>query len=469
MSRLLSVSTIALAVAALGLAILDVHRGPWDHDGGFYLLRASFIARGMKPYLDYISIYPPLMEMLDAVPMALGGDRTLLATAIPTAWIAVNALATALLAWAVTRSRAFALVAAALFSLFCVENGGNHVTLEHGVALFSALAFLAILRHPVPPPRSLFLAGAALSLAGLSKQNGALLFLPLLAILWTWRRALTGRPTAAFFAGALVPPLLIVTWLRFDLHAIRTNFIDQFLAYGGQPVADPGVIGKELTRSPFTALILLLLAVAIVAAVILCRSRRLFVLGCAACIAINLGARFYRNYPHYDLNVWPFAVVVTALLFNELRQRHPRRAEALGVLATAATVIVFFAQPSLPLRWSRPGMLETTFLPAARELRRLDPAGRMRVRDYGVEPIVEYLSGHLPEMISIPYSRIPVENDGRGVFDLDPPHDELVVIVDQGQEWAQATRRALQEKGWVTTSRNGRPPIIVETLWHPQE
>jgi 4-amino-4-deoxy-L-arabinose transferase-like glycosyltransferase len=466
MSRLLTLSTLALAVAALGLAILDVHRGPWDHDGGFYLLRASYIARGMRPYIDYISIYPPLMEMLDALPMALGGDRLVLATALPATWILANALATALLAWLLTRSRSLTLAAIALFSLFCIENGGNHITLEHGVALFSTLAFVALLARPVPERAALFLAGAGLSMAGLSKQNGALVLLPLLAILWTSRRTLTSRHAAAFLTGAIVPPLLIVAWLRFDVRAIRANFIDQFLAYGNMPVADPAVVGNELTRSPFTVLLLLLLAATSLAAIVLCRSRRLLILACAACIVLNLSARFYRNYPHYDLNVWPFAVVIACLLFHELRRRDPNRAAALGIVATAALTITFFAQPSLPLRWSRPGMLETTFIPAARELRRLDPGARMRVRDYGVEPVVEYLSGHLPELISIPYSRIPLENDGRGVFDLDPPRDELVVIVDQGQEWAQAMRRVLHEKGWVTTSRNGRPPMIVETLTH---
>jgi hypothetical protein len=467
--RILFALTAIIGLAGMLLAAIDVQRGPWDHDGGFFLLHASYVARGFRPYLDYVSIYPPLMELINAAPVAIGLDRVILTEVIPFAWIVANSMATAVLVWSLTRSRHAALLGAALFPFFSVESEGNHVTLEQGVVFFSCLALAVAARSALPKDREAILAGSLVSAASLTKQNGILIILPILALWSTNDARVLIRRGLLLAIGGLLPLLAILAWLRFGLAAIGRNLVQQFFVYATQTGVEGGLLHNELARSRFTVAAFLIVAASVVVALARSSSRRmtLLVLSCTVVILLNVAARFHRNYPHYDLNAWPAAVVAVSVALSSIRARNPVAAWAGGVICGSLLVIAFFTQPGLTLRWVSAGRLTTTFAPAARTLIQLDPRRTARVRQYGAESIIEYLSGHLPDPLSLSYSQLSAQNDGRSVYDLHPPKDELVLIVDRGQPWAEQTRRALEASGWKTVASNGGRPVVVHTLVFP--
>ena len=95
-----------LVAAALLVAVLAVVFGPWDHDGGAYLLRGAYVADGLRPYIDYPSIYPPLVDLLTAGAVRLPLDRLPIAVLLPIAWIVAVSVASGCVATAgVWRSR----------------------------------------------------------------------------------------------------------------------------------------------------------------------------------------------------------------------------------------------------------------------------------------------------------------------------------------------------------------------------
>src|ERR1043166_4769473 len=155
------IGTVGWAAAAVGLmlAAAAIVIGPWDHDGGFYLLRGAAIAGGFRPYIDYHVIYPPLVDMLTALAVRMMTSRLFLAIAIPFGWIVATAIASGLLTWKITRSHAIATLIGALFPLYAIDNGGNHLTLEFGVAFFTLLALAAVADDTALTVRRLALCG----------------------------------------------------------------------------------------------------------------------------------------------------------------------------------------------------------------------------------------------------------------------------------------------------------------------
>lgn len=455
--RVLTIGTMGvLGVTGLVLAIIDVVRGHWDHDAGFYFLHSWFVSLGYRPYIDYVSIYPPMMEIMTAVPMWLGISHTVLSVAVPIAWIVANSAAIGWLAYSVSGVRAAGFFAAVLFPFFSIDNGGNHLTLEHGVIFFTALAIIAAQRS------SMFVSGLCAAAALLWKQNGIFVFLPLVALLWERRKELPQRWFLRFALGLIAPFIAILAWLRFDFHALIQN-AREFSGYAQEKAAfDAKWILEEWARSQFTTVLAILLCIAF--AVLLTSSRhRLLALACAIPIAMNLFARCYRNYPHYDLNIWPYAVMLLSLAFIDLKRRSVAAAFAGGIAAALGLFAAFFTQYDPIVIWAGKDRLHENFLPAVEEIRRLDPRGRARIRQYGNEGMIEFLSERLPEDLYISYKRLPSDYLGLG-YDNHPPHERIVAIVDLGQDWIRETRKILVGQGWRVTGRFGDREFAIETL-----
>jgi hypothetical protein len=456
--RVLTIGTTAvLGITGFVLSIIDVVRGHWDHDAGFYFLHSWFVSLGYRPYVDYVSIYPPMMEIMTAVPMWMGISHTVLAVAVPIAWILANSLAIGWLAYSVSGVRSAGFFAAALFPFFSIDNGGNHLTLEHGVIFFTALAIIAAQRS------SMFVSGLCAAAALLWKQNGIFVFLPLAVFFWERRKELRPRSFVRFASGLIAPFIAILAWLRFDLHALIQN-AREFTGYAQEKAAfDAKWILEEWWRSQFTTVFWVLLCIAFVG--LLASSRhRLLALACAIPIAMNLLARCYRNYPHYDLNVWPYVVMLLSLAFIELKRRSGAAAFAGGIVAALGLFAAFFTQYDPIVIWAGKDRLRENFLPAVQEIRRLDPSGRARIRQYGNEGMIEFLSERLPEDLYISYKRLPPDYLGQGVYDDHPPHERIVAIVDLGQDWVRETRKVLVAQGWRVTGRFGDREFAIETL-----
>lgn len=410
----MKVTAYALATACAALAIADILFGPWDRDGGFYLMQATYTVAGLRPYLDYHLIYPPLMNFLNAPLVALPLSRLAVAFVLPALWIVANGAASAYLTWKVTKDRTLSALMAALSFVYCIENGGNHLTLEHGVVLFGMLA-LALALDPQSP---LQYAGFTASLACLCKQNGVVILLPL-AVLLLPRGV---RRVGPFVLGFLVPPLAILARLGFHVQAIWQNLWHDSLAYAGATLPDTGW-RNEMSRAPGTVV---LFALALVAAIVVAtRNRKLAPLVIATLIGgvLEFLPRVLRNYPHYNLNIWPFLALLFALA---LMQVNVRKGVLTGAIAVyAATLALQHFQTSTPqlVRLDQ----------AAQTIRSVTPPNSV-VRQYGAEPILEFLAERRQEQIDLPPS-VFTRWDGSGIYNVPPLHDTTVVVVDRGQAW----------------------------------
>ena len=192
--------------ACVSLSVVDVFRGFWDHDEGFFLVQSLAMTKGYKPLFDYPCLYPPLFIMLNAIPIFLGIDHWLLTWGLPVFWIVLNGGLTALCwkKYAPNGSDFTAWLVAGLFPLFCIDFGGTHLTLEHGITFF---ALLALLNYDIKKNSSLFWVGACVGSAFLCKQMGLLLILPFVTQLRT--------PKQVFFlcAGFFFTAFLFLAWI----------------------------------------------------------------------------------------------------------------------------------------------------------------------------------------------------------------------------------------------------------------
>jgi hypothetical protein len=443
-------TTILLLAFAAGLlvviALIDILCGPWDHDGGFFLLRSSYVAAGLRPYLDYVSIYPPLMDLLDAIPMLLPIDRVALAVAIPLGWQLLNAAVTFLLGWRLTRDLPVALMLAVLFLIYSIDNGGNHLTLEHGVVLFSLLTLLCA-TGPRLTVAHAAAAGACACCALLCKQNGVVIALPLLALLWQRRRDLPPRKALpAALAGAAAVLAMLASWLDWRLGVIYANTVGKLTKYAASGPRPRGVLLGELVRSPWTAM-LILLALAAGAALLLQRHaprQHKLLIGSLLLFAIaEFLPRLARNYPHYNLNLWP---ALAALLALALTAGPPPRARSFlfNLLLGIAALGVAISLSSRHL--SGKSRLLSDFAPAARALAIVTPPGTP-VRQYGTEPVLEFLAARRQEQISLPDTTF-ARWDGSGIYDGVPARGIPVVIIDHGRMWEEQTIRQYEAAGY---------------------
>lgn len=434
---------VALSVAAIcaGLAIADVVFGPWDRDGGFYLLQATYTAAGVRPYLDYHLIYPPLMNLLDAPFVALPVSRLSLAIALPAIWIAANGAATAFLAWTVTRNRVQTTLMTGLFFAYCIENGGNHLTLEHGVMLFAMLALALVLDTRPFSPGRLAWAGLAASAACLCKQNGAIVLLPIAAVLLTRRETRALQPLAAFAAGFALLPLAVLTWLGFKLSAIYQNLWLDALGYAEATLPDTGW-RNEISRAPGTVVLFFVAGVA--ALTVAARNRKLLLLCGATLVSAILEflPRVIRNYPHYNLNIWPFLALLLLLALAHFATRE-------GALTTAglqAAVLVYSL--TLALQHFQTGTPPLVRLNVAATTLRSATPPEAPVRQYGSEPILEFLAGRSQERTDLPTS-VWTRWDGSGIYRMPPPSNATVVVVDRGQPWVAPVMQQLSGAGFT--------------------
>lgn len=449
-----SVAWGATLVAIL-CAVADVVFGPWDHDGGFYLIRGAEVAAGLKPYLDVGSIYPPLMEVLTALMLKSGISRIALAVLIPIGWVLANMTVTAFLAYAATRDRGLSVLAGSLFVLFSVDNGGNHLTLEHGVAFFGCLAFVPLVREGALTPRRVATAALFASAAAMIKQNGIIVYLPIFAACIAHRGELTRRHVIAFFAGALAVPLGLLLWLEGNAVAIYRNVVSKLGVYA--EMSEPNTFGllHEWHRSPQTIGFFLVTLVLGVLAFLKMPRHRLIVLAAAAGAVIQFLPRYIRDYPHYNINMWPFLALILVL---GLAQVQP---EWRTITAVFIVLFALFGFMSLILssRWSRVSPLLTVFHASAQIISAVTPDDAL-VRQYGSEPIIEFLAYRRQEAVNKPMSTLRVW-DGSGMYSTPPARSTTVVILS-GSAWVPQVMRDLDQLGFALLARvPSRPPVLI--------
>lgn len=447
-----SAAAMGIFVFALcnSLALIDIFRGFWDHDSGYYLLQSALIAQGLRPFLDYATLYPPGFGLLNAVPILLGIDRWLLVWLVPLAWIVSIGLLTRLY-WARIHPDSPPVIGwtlAGSFALFSIEFGGNHVTLELGVVFFGLAALLAFVREQGPDD---LLTGACIGAAVLVKQPAGLMLLPFLT------QCDSGGRIVRLLAGFCAPLLLCLAWLKFDLDRILQSYgaLQGYL----QQRAPSTVIGlakrfaqvwlQDVFRTPpgvaLLAVVGLLTLVGLYHAMRQREVRRSAWLIAWSLVGLAyLGARAVNDFPHYALNAWPAVVALLGAALQVPRARAARAIVAAAVLCTSLVFVLFPAKlhdlggrPYFT-RWSGPGKLESFLKPVSEELRRLLPNG-MTVTQIGMEEsILFFLAG-----------RLPMNLDWAGYDLASPIRGDLIVFTDYRQ-WTAATRRQqIEQAGYI--------------------
>ncbi|HEY6895276.1 MAG TPA: hypothetical protein VI258_13965 [Rhodanobacteraceae bacterium] len=413
-----------LLVIGLILAAGSVVLGPWDHDGGAYLLRGAYAAEGLRPYINYPSIYPPLVDALTAPAVWLPVSRLNIAVVLPILWLIALAAASFALGWAAQRDLTAGLTLAALSAIFTAANRGNHLTLEFGVALFGCVAFAAAIEdRPV-------LAGLFAACATLSKQNGILVFVPLLFLM-------RPREYVRGLAGAALPIIAVLIWIR-DIPAMWQACVADLITYSRQPAPSPPISG-EFVRSPETFLLLLIVVVATIVV------RRPVVFAAFACAVLEFLPRLVRNYPHYTINLWPFIALILAFALTTRV-----RVAALGTFTALALMHFYFHS-----KWQTSPLL-TTFNNAAQRVAAVTPPNA-RVRQYGAEPIIEFLADRDEDVINKPVAAVfGARWDGSGVYTTPPSPDTTVVLIDRGQPWVRSVFADLQSRGFANAGAFGR-------------
>ena len=438
------IETVGWVTAAIGLtlAAAAIVLGPWDHDGGLFLLRGSYIAEGVKPYIDYHTMYPPLVEILTAFAVRTGASRLFLAIGVPFAWILANAIASGLLAWTVTRSHSVATLIGALFPLFAADNGGNHLTLELGVSFFTLLAIACVAGTPALTPRRLALCSVCAAAAMLSKQTGAIALLPVAAILYSRRSEVSRGTIAAFFAGMVSLPLAILAWLRFNVAAIYDNVVTLLGNYAASsPPTIPG--WKHEFVYPTSAFLDVIAIVCGLAVVVYVPRWRLLAGAGLVAVVIEAIPRIVRDYRHYNINMWPFMVLLLALAAAQANEN--RRAAVIAVLLIFATATSLREIGNVQ---SGESALVRLFVPAAEAVESVTPANGV-VRQYGTEPIIEFLASRREEQID-KLRRVPAA----------PPDAATVVVVDDGQPWVSPLILDLKARSFRPVAQVGTRPQI---------
>jgi len=449
------IETVAWAAGAIGLtlAAAAILIGPWDHDGGYYLLHGSYIARGIQPYLDYRTMYPPLVDIITALAVRTQASRLFLAIGIPFGWILGTSIASGVLAWTITRSHAIATLIGALFPLFAIDNGGNHLTLEYGVTFFTLVALAAIAGETPLTARRLALCGLFVAAAVLSKQNGAVALLPVAAILWTRRMEVSRKMTGAFLAGLALPPLAILAWLRFKIVAIYSSVVTMLFDYAAKSPIEHGGWKYEFVYpvSAFLEVIVIVCGLAVL--VYVPRWRLLGGAGLAAAV-IDALPRFARDYRHYNLNLWAFMVLVLALAAAQPNEN--RRAAVVAVLLIYATATNLHELREVS---STDSLLFRVFVPVGHIVESVTPPDGV-VRQYGGEPIIEFLASRVEDRMD--KLRKTAVGNGNGVHGDAPSRDVTVVVVDKGEPSVPPLLHDLQSWGFRLIGKAGpRPEISV--------
>ena len=440
-----------ILLACLSLGCADVVIGPWDHDGGFYLQQASYLSQGYRPYVDFTYIYTPLVDVIHALILLFPIGRLVLAVVLPMGWIAANTFATIALARAITGDRAAAMFLGALFPLFSIQNGGNHVTLEHGVALFSTLAITVMFGPSSMTPKRLFVVGVLFAAACLSKQNGVVTILPIGAIAWARRDELTKLGLLAFFAGASVLPFLLLCWIGFNVAAMYRSLVTK-LAYYAEVSESGGSWIAEWLRAPESATIYAGALIAAVLAFLLYRRWRALVISAVAGAILGFLPRLLRNYPHYNINMWPFLVLALALGAAVLMTKH--RSATVLVLGSAAAVFSLGVAQSM--QWYPPAL--GYFQTVAHAVSRVTPPDA-RVRQYGSQPIIEFLSYRNEEMIETP-DIVMTQWDGSGLYKTPPSPSTTVVLLNEGQPWLPKVQQQMEALGFAVYADFGRAKVL---------
>lgn len=399
------VVTLLFVCSSLLVSYVGVVLGEWQHDGGFYLLTSSFISKGFKPYVDFSLMYPPLVLIINSLPISLGFDRLAVALAIPMFWNTLNTLLTLFLTRFLTGRWIPALLLAGFFPIISLESEGNGIFLEHAVVSFSLLGLITACR--VSRPIDFFWLGLTTICIVLSKQIGIVSLIPIIALCIDRFSHMPDRKSLFFLlAGLGLPVLAILMWINFDFKEILNLWTNLYSYASTSPLSnDWSVFKKDLAERPlFVSLFLAMILFCTTNFVIEKRFKKKMVMAAFMISAvIYILPRTLRDYGHYNLNTWPL-IVGGILVSLQSFQNSPKKIRFLAGGMVAFSLFVTWPQIwKTPLdlsKWKRPNALLDIYYPASQYVKSTTtPADR--ILQFGEQPIIEFLSDRLPQKINL--------------------------------------------------------------------
>ena len=207
-------------LATTSISRLILRHIPLNRDEGTYLYLAKQATSGMRPYIDFYEMKPPVLFYLTGVFGALFGFDEAGGRMITLIFVTISALFVFLIV-KYYASNTLSLAASAIYAffslnLFCL---GFSFEIEHLVnALLLASLYFVLKTRDRPTLLNFALSGLFFSLAVLTKQTSIIFILVHVTIWFTGTATArkNWKSPAIFIVGALVPAILVS--LLFTIH-----------------------------------------------------------------------------------------------------------------------------------------------------------------------------------------------------------------------------------------------------------
>lgn len=446
---------ILLLLAFFCLLILDTVCGPWDHDSGYYLLRSRYIYESLLPFRDFSTVYLPFYIYLNSVWFFLKIEPSYISIGVPLLWSIMNGILTFMLVKEIAKNTKVATAITSLYFLFAIENGNNHVTLEHGVVFFSFL--ILIFKDRVNP----FVSSIIFLSAFFSKQIGVLLIG--LSLYFTFVSTSANRNRSAiaqYLMGFIIVFCLFLLSAGFDLNAIYQNLVSDF-SINASMTNDFSLnfLRNEIKRSPFSFLMHLFGVVSLGYLILRCSGSRRILSALVLFTFISfLAPRGVRDYPHYSMNCWPFIAWGIAVFYKEFRESSRIIFTPVVVSLFAVTIGLFIVMEirlvnANASRWQYGSAIFDYFNPIA-DLVKTSAMKSDTIQVFGSEDIFAVLSGL---RVRDP-KRKWYQPEGSVVIDS----RFVFLFNDQGAEQVML-RKKLSEKGYKLIERS--PFLFDKTIF----
>lgn len=341
-------ATLALATIVLRLGTMWTEQLDWD-EWSFILMGAD-VAHGHLPFVHEFDLKPPLIFFLFGATIAIFGKSLIAIRLLGAACVFMAAAFVFLVGRRVTGPWP-ALGGALVTVVLASAPFGQATSTELPAIVFLAMATWWLTRWPLGASDAA-IAGVLVALAVLTRTNLALVAVVigglLLAASVLSREGISGRAWAAFAAAGLVPPsLLVIAYaMTGELETLKLAMIDVPLAYSGQ-LGMVEVAHQHATQFYYTAqgepllygptVLLAAAGVAFALGTLLRRAEPaqpwslviLFAMTAAVAGSLLIGG---AAYPHYWLQLTPFAGLLSAIGIAGLNRLMPAARQATAFL-----------------------------------------------------------------------------------------------------------------------------------------
>ncbi|MBL7544817.1 MAG: hypothetical protein JNL11_13450 [Bdellovibrionaceae bacterium] len=328
---------------------------------------------------------------------------------IPLFWIYSNGFLTFITSFRINKNVQISLFLMILFTFISIENGGNHVTLEHGIIFFSLLSYNIYLSKESIKNKYLFffLYGLSVLSIAMVKQVGILLLPYFLFIVLDRNFFLNKKESlkkiSCFVFGAFTALYITFHSFKANVNQIYSQLFHRIANYLADSPSNQTFLLSELLRSPYTVSLFastLILAYFFISSQNLKLIKKMEILMLIGLVFGYAFARTIRNYPHYTLNSWFPILILFALFFQFEGTKNRKFLFTLFFLLTVGSVGTLVTRWNTSYKFSE---INSFFLPSAKFIRESTTPDQP-ILQLGEEPVIEFLSYRRPQRMDIEWA-----------------------------------------------------------------